>query len=491
MDKRYSDKRIEEKWSKDYKTRKWDQVELAVIRARGLLLRIPGGRYDAIKDALRGKPVDMAWWEAREAETGHDYDSYCDERRRHLPPLFQHHWHEDLTTYDGQDPAFVLILRESVGIVKKDAKKLLGLLAIMAKNYRYCFMMGKTHRQYAEVQTFGKRCLTWLKELQICYQELLKAEKNLRFAKLAGPVGNYGLLDPELEKETCSILHVKVLYGVTQIIPRALLVPVASALSLMAQSVYKIANDICEGTSGSHPIWHVPFPKKGKGSSAMAWKRNPWRAEGLKGFADMALGRELAIKRTVKTAFERDIGQSCVERNEWPDLFHIVLYSMKTIAGVLEKLEVYPDNMMREIDDVHGCYAGLAARDFLVGHGFTSEEAYRVVQLAAWIALKPTAMGAEMRKGIPTAELAFKYLAARKERRGTGGASIQDIIKCGWLVVVPELDPTEEQVSTWNKKLAAVFQTAPALLQWDLIFSSVFERTLKNEQTLYNEILGE
>jgi adenylosuccinate lyase len=469
----------------------WDEVELAVIRARVELGRVPVAEFQAIEAALSGKPVDLEWWERREAETGHDYDAYCDERKRHLPPDLQHRWHEDLTTYDGQDPAFMMILNECVGVAKKGADKLCGVLFGMARRYRYCISAGKTHRQFAELQSFGKRCINWLVEFRTSYQELVKAECNLRFGKLAGPVGNYGLLDPELERKTCSILGLEVFYGVTQIIPRELLVPVANALSQMVQTMYKIANDICESTTGAHPICHVPFPKKGKGSSAMAWKRNPWRLEGIKGMADMAIARRDSIAHTIQTAFERDMGQSCVERNEWPDLFHIVIYSMKTMVGVLEKLEVYPDNMMLEIIEMHGVYAGLAVRDFLIKMGFGDQDAYRIVQTAAWMTLRPTPVGAKMREGIQSAEEARRYFDALRSRSDVPVPSIEEIISAGQLEHIPTLEPTPEQIAGWNQTLRSLFANQDNSTRWTEIFTSAFERTFKNEDTLFKEVLGE
>ncbi len=400
MNTRYCDPRIAGKWTKGYKASKWDAVELAVIEARVKLGRVPESEFLIIKEALANKPVDIEWWEKREAQVGHDYESYCDERKRHLPAWLQHRWHQDLTTYDGQDPAFMLILQECVSIVKEDVLVLFGALYKLARQHRFSMSLGKTHRQFAELQSFGKRFLTYVVQFDASCEELDKARGNLAFGKFAGPVGNYGLLDPELEKAACDILKLEVKYGVTQIIPRELLVPVANALSQMAQTIYKIANDICESTTGAYPICHVPFPRKGKGSSAMPWKRNPWRLEGLKGMADMALARQFSIARTIQTAFERDMGQSCVERNEWEDLFNIVVYAMKTLDSVLDKLEVYPDNMMREIDDSHGTYAGLAARDFLVSLGFDDQEAYRIIQVSGWMTLMPTLVGEQMRQGV-------------------------------------------------------------------------------------------
>jgi argininosuccinate lyase len=260
----------------------------------------------------------------------------------------------------------------------------------------------------------------------------------------------------------------------------------------MVQTMYKIANDICESTSGTLPICHVPFPKKGKGSSAMAWKRNPWRLEGVKGMADMALARRDSIAHTIQTAFERDMGQSCVERNEWTDLFHIVIYSMKTMAGVLEKLEVYPDNMMREIDDSHGTYAGLAARDFLITIGFDDQEAYRIVQATAWMTLRPTPVGEQMRKGISSPDEALKLFSAIcEERRRIVVPSIQEIIGGQRLEFIPTLEPTVEQIDAWNEKLRAAFAQPEVVAQWNEIFASAFARTFKKEDTLFKEILGE
>jgi hypothetical protein len=185
------------------------------------------------------------------------------------------------------------------------------------------------------------------------------------------------------------------------------------------------------------------------------------------------------------------MGQSCVERNEWPDLFHIVIYSMKTMVGVLEKLEVYPDNMMLEIIEMHGVYAGLAVRDFLIKMGFGDQDAYRIVQTAAWMTLRPTPVGAKMREGIQSAEEARRYFDALRSRSDVPVPSIEEIISAGQLEHIPTLEPTPEQIAGWNQTLRSLFANQDNSTRWTEIFTSAFERTFKNEDTLFKEVLGE
>ncbi|MBD3359548.1 MAG: hypothetical protein GF365_02470, partial [Candidatus Buchananbacteria bacterium] len=180
MIERYEDPQIAKIWSDKSKLRKWQEVELAVILAREQLNIFPAGTYQKIKDRLDHHPIDdeaVVWWKARDKEIHHDLNAFLDERLRHLPPELHQFWHKGMTSFDTEEPAMALLLRESVSQLDTPYQRIKANLVVIAEAYRYTPMLGRTHGQEAKLQSFGKRCLNWLKSFSIAYDQTLYAHK--------------------------------------------------------------------------------------------------------------------------------------------------------------------------------------------------------------------------------------------------------------------------------------------------------------------------
>jgi len=493
MIERYADKDIARIWSDENKLKLWQKTELAVIKAMAELGQIAEEIYQKISGILESQPIDINWWKAKDAEIKHDLNAFVEERLRFLPPELQQYFHRKITSYDIEDPAFALMIDGSFTLVKKYYQELDTILVEMAKKYRFTIMLGRTHGQGAELQTFGKRILTWLRDLRFDFNNLKRASENLKYSKISGAIGNYGSIEPELEKKTLEILSFEPYYGATQIMPREIYAPIAQALCQIVLTLDKIALDIRLGARSGRPIYQEPFGKKQKGSSAMPHKKNTIFTEQMEGMGRMAKGFENMIKENIKTWEERAIEQSCVERVAWPDLFHVVIHSLKTMTRILRGLVVYPDNMLWEIIESHGCYASSEAKEVLrelgVQYGLTTEDAYRIIQLAAFNAFEPSdaikRIRTNLTNSLTEADEALKDMAWHHEPKPT---SIRWIISEGYLKTSPQLDITEGEVQKWNAILKQIFSQADNLEKWNQIFQPSY--LLKNEAKLYQEIIG-
>ena len=226
----------------------------------------------------------------------------------------------------------------------------------------------------------------------------------------------------------------------------------------------------------------------------MPHKKNPIRLEQMKGMARLAEGYHLAILQNIETWEERAIEQSCVERVAWPDLFHVIVHVLETMEKVLAGLRVYPDRMLWEVVESRGCYASSQAKEVIkrlgVSYGLTSEEAYRIVQLAAFNVFEPSPLATELREKLPRnltdACLALRVYAAERPQPTF---SIKDLVAEGLLHVSPELEATREQVGDWNTVLREMFADAGNKMTWFQVFEPA--HLLRNLPVLYKEILGE
>jgi adenylosuccinate lyase len=492
MIKRYANELIAGIWTDEEKLAAWQKVELAVIEARVFLGLVHQDIFFEIKKILESTPVDIVWWKAREKETNHDLQAWVEERVRHLPIELRQYFHEGMTSYDTEETAFLILLGRSALYVVEACRGLKDDLEVLALKYRYCPMMGVSHGQSGEVQTFGKRCLTWYKEIDVAECNITKRAAALYQSRLSGAMGNYGGVTPEIEKKALEFLCFEPFYGATQILPRQLHAPLAESLSALASVISKIGTYIRLGARSPRPIYQEPFGKKQTGSSRMPHKKNTISSEQLEGMERMALGYLVMIMQNIRTWEERAIEQSCVERVAWPDLFHVAMRSLSVCTKLMEGLQVYPDNMIQDIIDTRGTWAAGPVKEFLrkrlASVGITTEEAYRIVQLAAFMAFQPSDSAKNIRENPPQSlEEADKSVRLAYARVTPINSSIEDIIIRGKLSVIPELEVTREQVDKWNKALQELFASIDEC-EWQSVFS--IEDRLKDEARLFKEILG-
>jgi adenylosuccinate lyase len=493
MDPRYVNPEIAKEFSKERKVERWLDTELAKIRAEANLLRIPESIFAQIDGTLRSVEIDIDLWLEIEGKVKHDLAAFVKERSGRLLVQLQPYFHAGLTSYDTEEPAFASMLKASISVFKGYLKPLVETIKDMAIRYRYTVMNGRTHGQEAKLQSFGKRCLTWLVQLGVGMDLLEKAEENLKFSKLSGALGNYGGVDPDVEKETLDILGFQPFYGATQIMPRELYLLPAMAICQITLTIQKIALDIRLGARSGRPIYQEPFGTGQMGSSVMPHKKNTVLCEKLEGMGRLAKGYLMTILDNIITWEERSIEQSSVERVAWPDLFHVGVHAARTITTVLRGLKVYPDNMLAEINSSCGCYAADEAKEFLrhegASHGLSVEDVYGLIQLAAFNALAPDEVARTLRQNPVTsfaeAEKAFEQFSHPKTRIPI---SIRVIIADSMLVTSDELEATAETVVRWNQVLREIFKDPKNLEEWHRIFTP--SHLLRNEKTLYKEILG-
>jgi adenylosuccinate lyase len=312
MIERYADEDISRIWSDENKLKLWQKTELAVIEAMVVLGKIPQEIYEKISEILLSHPIDIDWWKEKETKIKHDLNAFVEERLRFLPPELQKYFHKKLTSYDIEEPAFATMIKESLAVLEKYYQELDATLVEMAKKYRFTIMLGRTHGQGAELQTFGKRILTWLRDLRLDFEVLKKVAENLKYSKISGAIGNYGSIDPEIEKRALEILGFEPYYGATQIMPREIYAPIAYALCQIVLTLDKIALAIRLGARSGRPIYQEPFGKKQKGSSAMPHKRNTIFTEQIEGMARMAKKFSEMIQDNIVTWEERAIEQICL-----------------------------------------------------------------------------------------------------------------------------------------------------------------------------------
>jgi adenylosuccinate lyase len=490
MHERYTNDAIARIFSSENKLGLWQETEFAVLEACAACHECSEKDVREIKRVLLSYPINIKWWKKRDKVVRHDLNAFLEERLRFLPKELQPHFHRNMTSYDTEEPAFARMLIEAMKHIREVATDFERILVRQAREHRYTIMISRTHGQQAELQTHGKRCLTWLQELRVDLRALETAAENLSYAKISGAVGNWGALHPQIEERALEILGLRPFYGATQIIPRALHAPLAQALAQLVQTLHKIALDIRLNARTPRPIYQEPFGKKQKGSSAMPHKKNTISTEQLEGMARMARQYAAGILENIATWEERAIEQSCVERVFWPDLFHVVLHSLRTMHRVVNGLVIHRHHMLLEILEARGCYATTGAKEvlkrLLEPLGLPAEAAYRIIQLAAFNIFA---------YGGPQLPVARSFDEAAKQlelvtrwQPKPPAITLEAWIRTAQLVPSPELEASQNQVVRWNRALRKVFASPVNREEWAASFEPA--EVLKHENHLFEAVLG-
>jgi adenylosuccinate lyase len=169
----------------------------------------------------------------------------------------------------------------------------------------------------------------------------------------------------------------------TQVIPRDRHAMYFATLGVVASSIERLATEI-RHLQRTEVLEAEEFFSQGqKGSSAMPHKRNPVLSENITGLARMVRAYALPAMENVALWHERDISHSSVERMIGPDATVTLDFALNRLAGIIDKLVVYPENMQKNLDRLGGLVHSQRLLIALTNKGVSREDAYRIVQDSA------------------------------------------------------------------------------------------------------------
>jgi adenylosuccinate lyase len=295
--------------------------------------------------------------------------------------------HKGITSYDIVDTALSLMIRESLDIVIDRTETLKDILIKKAFAYKDLVAIGRTHGIHAEPITFGVKYLIWYEEIKRNIERLLKAREIISVGKISGSVGTYIHFSPEGEERALEKLNLEPCKVSSQIIQRDRHMEVMFALASLGSAIEKIAVEIRHLQRTEVLEVEEPFTKGQKGSSSMPHKRNPVKCERISGLARLLRGNLTVALENNVLWHERDISHSSAERVIFPDAFHAAAFMLKDINGVLENLNVYPENIKRNLDITNEVYFSQKVLTLLLDKGAARQKVYELVQknaLESW-----------------------------------------------------------------------------------------------------------
>lgn len=370
-------------WTVENKYRKWLDVEVAACEALAEAGEIPP---EDLRDIREKAGFDIDRIAQIESETQHDVIAFLTSVAEHVGPASRF-IHQGLTSSDVLDTSMGLLLVEASDLLIQDMEKLLVVLKRRAFEFKGTVMIGRSHGIHAEPITFGLKFAVWYAEMQRNLDRLKHARESVRAGKISGAVGTYANIDPRIEESVCRRLGLNPAPVSTQIVQRDRYAEFFATLAIIGCSIEKIAVEIRHLQRTEVREAEEYFAAGQKGSSAMPHKRNPIASENLAGLSRVLRGNALAAMENVPLWHERDISHSSVERIIAPDSTILLDYMLARLTRVLDRLVVYPENMLKNLELTGALYFSQRVMLALTHKGLSREDSYRMVQrnaMAVW-----------------------------------------------------------------------------------------------------------
>jgi adenylosuccinate lyase len=373
-------------WSPQTRFRIWFEIEAHAADAMAELGMIPKQAAQEIWAKGKAARFDTARIEAIEREVKHDVVAFLTHLAEIVGPQARF-VHQGMTSSDVLDTCFNVQLVRAADLLIADLDKLKAALKSRAEEHKYTPTIGRSHGIHAEPTTFGLKLAFAFAEFARAKKRLQAARSEVATAAISGAVGTFAQVDPRVEAHVANKMGLSVEPISSQIIPRDRHAMYFATLGVVAASVERLATEI-RHLQRTEVLEAEEFFSEGqKGSSAMPHKRNPVLSENLVGLSRMVRAYVVPALENVALWHERDISHSSVERMIGPDATVTLDFALHRLAGVIDKLIVYPQAMRKNLDRLGGLIHSQRVLLALTQKGVAREEAYRLVQrnaMKAW-----------------------------------------------------------------------------------------------------------
>ena len=375
MIKRYEVKEIVDIWSQENKLNTWKKVESSVTKSLEEEGIVPKGLSKKILDAN----ITVEEVEAREKITNHDLASFVDILQDKVNQDSE--WiHYGLTSSDVVDTSNSLLILESLKFLLQEVDKLINTLKNLAIKEKDTKIVGRTHGVFAEVTFLGNIISNWLLEISRNKERLERAKENISIGKLSGVVGNYTIINSDVEKKSLETLNLKPELFASQIVSRDRYAEVISSIGMLASSYDRIAINLRGYQRSEVGEIHESFSNEQKGSSAMPHKKNPITSERISGISRILRGYVVTALENISLWHERDISNSSVERIIFPDSFNLICFSTIEMEKLFKNININHEKISSNINSARVSLLTQSFLSHLITKGIERDEAYRFLQ---------------------------------------------------------------------------------------------------------------
>ncbi len=376
---RYSRPAMTAIWAQETKFRIWFEIEAHATDALAELGVVPQEAAKTIWEKGGPAVFDVERIDEIERVTKHDVIAFLTHLAEIVGPDARF-VHQGMTSSDVLDTCFNIQLVRATDLLLDDMDGLLAAIERRAFEYKDTVCIGRSHGIHAEPVTFGLKMAEAYAEFDRCRTRLRHAREEIATCAISGAVGTFANIDPRVEEHVAEKLGLKPEPVSTQVIPRDRHAMYFATLGVIASSVERLAIEIRHLQRTEVLEAEEYFSPGQKGSSAMPHKRNPVLTENLTGLARMVRAYAFPAMENVALWHERDISHSSVERMIGPDATVTLDFALARLTSVVDKLLVYPDRMIANMDRLGGLVHSQRILLALTQKGVSREDSYRLVQ---------------------------------------------------------------------------------------------------------------
>jgi adenylosuccinate lyase len=379
---RYALPEVRDLFGERRKLQLWLRIELLAVEALHAEGVVPSADWERIRQALGDGQVDAERAHEIERESQHDVIAFLRSVTERLGP--EGRWlHYGLTSSDVLDTATAVVLRDAATAVEAELTRLIEVVRRLALQHRSTPMVGRSHGIHAEPITFGFKVAGWYAELGRDRARLEHAREGIAVGKISGAVGTHANVSAAVERHVCEALGLSPDPASTQVVSRDRHAELVTALAILGGTLERLSTEVRHLQRTEVGEAFEPFGAGQQGSSAMPHKRNPVLAERVTGMARLLRADALVALENMALWHERDISHSSAERFVFERAFGVAAYATRTLATILDGLEVDADRMAANLDQLGGMVYSEALLLAMVAKGADRQEAYRLVQGAA------------------------------------------------------------------------------------------------------------
>jgi len=379
MISRYSRPEMVAIWSPETKFRIWFEIEAHACDAMADIGVIPRANAEAVWKA-KDVQFDVARIDEIEAVTKHDVIAFLTHLAEHVGSDEARFVHQGMTSSDVLDTCFNVQLTRAADILIADMEALLAALKRRAMEHKDTVRVGRSHGIHAEPTTMGLTFARFYAEMDRNLRRLKTAREEIATGAISGAVGTFANIDPRVEEHVCAKLGLAPEPISTQVIPRDRHAAFFACLGVIASSIENVSTEV-RHMQRTEVLEGAEFFSAGqKGSSAMPHKKNPVLTENLTGLARTIRMAVIPAMENVTLWHERDISHSSVERAIGPDTTITLDFALHRLTGVIDKMLIYPDNMLANMNKFSGLVMSQRVLLALTQAGVSREDSYKLVQ---------------------------------------------------------------------------------------------------------------
>ena len=379
MISRYTRPEMAAVWEAQTRFKIWFEIEAHAADALAELGVIPKEAAKAVWAKARDVIFDVARIDEIERETKHDVIAFLTHLAEIVGPEARF-VHQGMTSSDVLDTCLNVQLTRAADLLISDIDRLLAALKKRAFEHKMTPTIGRSHGIHAEPVTFGLKLASAYAEFTRARERLVIARKEVATCAISGAVGTFAQIDPRVEEHVAKAMGLTPEPISTQVIPRDRHAMYFATLGVIAASVERLATEIRHLQRTEVLEVEEFFSEGQKGSSAMPHKRNPVLSENLSGLSRMVRAYVTPAMENVVLWHERDISHSSAERMIAPDATVTLDFALVRLAGLVEKLLIYPANMQKNLDRLGGLIHSQRLLIALTQKGCSREDAYKLVQ---------------------------------------------------------------------------------------------------------------